>query len=145
MTSFVSRLQAVALLAVSTLTLMAQGPSPAKLEGEWKAVKGSRGGRELDAEHLSKVTVTIAGGTITIKEPGISEKATLANITAGKPGTVDLVIDIKGKSATLEGIFELDGDDLALCLSKLPEKGTRPKGFEATAESVSLLRLKRVK
>ena len=65
--------------------------------------------------------------------------------SAGKPGSVDLVIDIKGKSATLEGIFELDGDDLSLCLSKLPEKGTRPKGFEATAESVSLLRLKRVK
>lgn len=145
MALFVLRLQALMVLTLSTCALMAQGPSLAKLEGEWKAVKGIRGGRELDAEHLSKVTVTISGGTITIKEPGISEKATLVNVAAGKPGTMDLQLEIKGKPATLEGIFELDGDDLALCLSKLPEKGTRPKGFEAAAESVSLLRLKRVK
>lgn len=145
MALFMSRLRALIVLAISTCALMAQGPSVARLEGEWKAVKAIRGGRELDAEHLSKVTVTIADGTITIKEPGISEKATLVNVAAGKPGTMDLRIDTKGKQATLEGIFELDGDDLALCLSKLPEKGTRPKGFEAAAESVSLLRLKRVK
>lgn len=145
MALFVLRLQALVLLTISVPTLIAQPPSLAKLEGEWKAVKGTRGGRELDAEHLSKVTVTISNGTITVKEPGISEKATLANVTVGKPGSLDLNLEIKGKAATLEGIFELDGDDLALCISKLPEKGTRPKAFEATAESVSLLRLKRVK
>lgn len=138
-------LLALFVLAVSPVFLFAQSPPPAGLDGEWIAVKGTRGGRELDPEHLTKVKVTISRGSITVAEPGISEKAALVNVAFGKPGTLDLRLETRGKTITLEGIFELNGDDLALCLSKSPEKGTRPKAFEATAETVSLLRLKRVK
>ena len=140
-----SRFVAFFLVASVIPLLMAQSDGVPGFEGQWKPAKAIRAGQEIDTEHLAKITVSISGKSIAISEPGKTEKASFSDAKAGNPGTIDLVTERDGKSVVLEGIFELKGDELALCFSKLSEKGTRPKSFEATSDSVTLLRLKRVK
>jgi len=145
MVSSLSRFAAFILLGSVIPVLMAQSDGVPGFEGQWKPAKAIRAGQELDAEHLAKVTVSIKGNSIAISEPGKTEKASFSDAKPGNPGTINLVTERDGTSVVLEGIFELKGDELALCFSKLSEKGTRPKSFEAPSDSVTLLRLKRVK
>lgn len=133
----------VVVLALASCSVMAFQAKVPSLDGQWQAVAGMRSGRELDPGLLAAITVSVANGELMIAEPGIVEKAAIFRLVPGNPGQMDLKVSSRGKTLTLEGIYQLEGDQLTMCISKSGERGSRPKAFEATGEGISLLKLKR--
>src|SRR5258708_3978799 len=117
-----------------------------KLQGKWSAVSGERDGQKAPDTEIGQIKLEFKDGKMFINIANeTKEIATLKVDGSKKPKTVDLDLTEgpdKGKKA--QGIYEVDGDNLKLCVAK-PGKD-RPTEFATKAGSeTTLLVLKKDK
>jgi uncharacterized protein (TIGR03067 family) len=108
-----------------------------KFEGTWSMVKitGGKGPRkDREAKFIFK------GDKVTFKEGDKTEEATYSVDPTKKPKEMNLhfVFVKEGKKATLQGIYELDGDTLKICQFDGVKKAMegRPKELVANEETI---------
>jgi uncharacterized protein (TIGR03067 family) len=131
---------------------LAAEPDPAKkdldaLQGEWNIAALEYNGQDLTGKY--KIVFVFKGDVATVEGDGAVRKE-YAKITfkldpSTNPKCVDLTIgDGVQKGAAMEGIYELKGDELRLCVKVLGKE--RPGEFKSPdGASVALLTLKRQK
>jgi uncharacterized protein (TIGR03067 family) len=118
-----------------------------KIQGTWKIEKGTYGGEDLDADIVSKLVFEFKGDQLLLKgdEEVVKDyaKITLKLDPATKPRSIDFSVGQGNeKGAVVEGIYEINGDELKIC-AKLGAK-ERPGEFKSPENSqVALLTLKR--
>ena len=113
-----------------------------KIQGTWKVVSAEDSGRKAPDEAIKDLKWVIAKDKITYK---FGEKTTEWSYkleATKKPRWIDLT---EGDLTTL-GIYELEGDNLKVCLPE-GRKGERSTAFESRPDSVNdiLIILKREK
>jgi uncharacterized protein (TIGR03067 family) len=111
------------------------------IQGTWKIERALMGGMEMPAEAREKMTLEFKDGKATVHRGGKDEPADFTLDDAGKPKGI--VIKAKNDE-NLEGIYELKGDSLKICLGRKGED--KPKEFESKeGTKTMLLVLKREK
>jgi uncharacterized protein (TIGR03067 family) len=121
-----------------------------KIQGTWQATEGMSEGKAVPKEQLQGMKVVFSGEKMSIFPPGGEGKKTLEYTfrldPSKKPKAIDATRqDGAGKGKSAQGIYELDGDTLKLCLPSRLEK-ERPTEFAAPEKSgLILLTLKRAK
>ena len=116
----------------------------AKLEGKWKITEGTKSGSKVEEANL-KGEVIITKDSVTIKSPDMTHVMSYKLDTSKKPKEIDLTPESGNEAGqTMQGIYELDGDNLKLCFGR-PGTG-RPKEFSSKEGSEhALVVLKRAK
>ena len=108
------------------------------LAGTWRPISSETDGIKAPEERLKESSMTRdeAGKVIGRRGDMIVLEGTVKKIDASKkPKTIDTEVtagDLKGK--TIQGIFEIDGDTLQVCVA-LPGKAERPTEFSGKAGS----------
>src|SRR5262245_37357404 len=108
-----------------------------QLEGVWQITSGEKDGKSIDSIKRDKLTVS--RDNFTVHHNGKVEfTATIKLYPNKKPKAVDLrITSEKHKGKTVLGIYELNGDDLNLCLTGVGAK-SRPTNFSAKRGTDSL-------
>jgi uncharacterized protein (TIGR03067 family) len=144
-----------AMILTATLTLAALAPAADegkhnKVQGTWAAVQAAFDGKKAQDEVVRALEVVITGDTITITSPSAveyfpSETGTYKLDPSSKPKTIDLTLTAgPNKGKTLAGIYQLEGDNLKLCIHGAGKE--RPKEFDSKKGTDGmLLELKREK
>jgi uncharacterized protein (TIGR03067 family) len=111
------------------------------LQGTWSLVSMEAEGKKLPEEAYKGVKVVFEKNKMTMGKGDKTETATVILDASKKPKWINTTA--KGGDE-LEGIYDLNGDDLKICLSK--KRGDRPKEFITKADREhGLLVLKRQK
>ena len=135
----------VMLLIAGAVTSAEDDPVKAdkeKLQGAWSVVSFETDGKPDDKVKNDKVT--IAEETISVKTKGGNHDGTFTINPKAKLKTIDIRLNNDGYN--IPGIYELDGDNLKICLPTTAGPQNRPKEFKAAAGSnCVLLVLKRDK
>ncbi len=135
-------LKRCACLLVVGLMLGADQPSDsakkdlAKLQGEWKPEKAQRGGKDVPAEVLNKLTIKFKDDSMVIDDGSARENS--AKITLD-PSQSPAALEIHPKSKpdrTVRGIYNFTGDTLTLCWSR---EGARPSAFVSKEKTDQVL------
>jgi uncharacterized protein (TIGR03067 family) len=106
----------------------------ARLEGTWQVVSLEVDGMKIPKETIKESKLIIKGKQFTMKEKIATYRGTFIIDPAKKPNTIDIKFtEGPEKGNTSLGIYELDGDDLRLCLSVTTK--VRPKEFTAKSKS----------
>jgi uncharacterized protein (TIGR03067 family) len=119
------------------------GGDKAKLKGKWQ-MQSFVGETTKGPEETSKVVLEIGDDKTTLYVDGkmVRERPFTVNPGA-KPKEIDLV-DSKDLSQKSLGIYELDGDNLKLCVSE-GKNAKRPSEFKPDRESrATVLTFKRI-
>ncbi len=127
-----------------TTTLTAVDPAAAeankkeleKLQGSWLLQSKQEEGQDEKLRDQDRVSLTIAGTRITIKEEK-EYKGTIAIDAGKKPAAIDLIPTEEGEKGKLLGIYQVEGDTLKLCYGRpgVP----RPTEFTTKANSKQVL------
>lgn len=114
-----------------------------KLQGVWKVVEVEANGEKAPANDIEGVRWTIDAKEILAKEPGDTDRKTAFTIDPSKsPKEIDLeTLDGPDKGIKLEGIYELNGDMLKVCIGA----SARPTKFKVDARGIGLITLERIK
>ena len=108
------------------------------LAGTWRPVESEINGMKAPEERLKDVVMTrSADGKVVVRRGGeIVMEAQVKKLDAGKtPKQGDAEITAgENKGHTVQGIYELDGDTLRMCVA-LPGNDTRPTEFSAKSGS----------
>jgi uncharacterized protein (TIGR03067 family) len=140
----------LALTVAAALVLAVGAPAQdakkelAALQGKWKATKIEIEGKEIPADELGKLKISVQGDKfIAHKENNEQDKNLIKLDPAKKPKQIDLTPQSgPSEGMTLQGIYALEGDTFKMCLG-LP--GTsRPDAF-AGGDMRVLITLQRVK
>jgi uncharacterized protein (TIGR03067 family) len=136
-----------ALLAVAAVFLVAADakkearPGGDKLEGAWKLESAEFDGAEAGnvADLFSSARLVIKGGKMAVQSADKKDRIT-ASYTAepkAKPAVIDFKnVDGDGVSAeAVEGIYEVDGDTLKLCVYYNGDDKQRPSEFKTSEGS----------
>jgi uncharacterized protein (TIGR03067 family) len=118
-----------------------------KMQGSWRVVSWQMADEKKSKDELQKYKVTVKGDTL-IYETGIARKMGEGEGTIKlDPKTKALDWTLTDLGATMNGIYELKGDDLKIGFGNdSPIRPQRPKRFEMGKENVVwLLVLKRQK
>jgi uncharacterized protein (TIGR03067 family) len=112
------------------------------IQGTWVFVSAEEGGKAVPEDELKKFEMVFASDKVKFPIKQEVKELGYKLDPARKPKQIDIAF---GETETAEGIYELDGDKLKVCLTK-PGHGDRPTKFDSTEgrESV-LLVLKRKK
>jgi uncharacterized protein (TIGR03067 family) len=106
----------------------------AKLEGTWQVVSLEVDGKEIPKETIKESRLIIKGKEFTMKEKIATYKGTFSIDSSKSPKTIDIKFtEGPEKGNTSLGIYELDGDDLKLCLTVTAKE--RPTEFTTKAKS----------
>jgi uncharacterized protein (TIGR03067 family) len=105
-----------------------------RLQGTWTIVSGEEAGKKLPEGTVKDkgVRLTIDGNQMTFASAGRpgTLKATFTVDPAKQPKTITLTVEEQnGKTSTLHGIYEIDGDSLKLCYGQTP-----PAEFKTKAD-----------
>jgi uncharacterized protein (TIGR03067 family) len=105
-----------------------------RLQGIWTIVSGEEAGKKLPEGTVKDkgVLLTIDGNQMTFASAGRpgTLKATFTVDPAKQPKTIALTVEEqKGKTSTLHGIYQIDGDTLKLCYGQTP-----PAEFKTKAD-----------
>jgi len=117
------------------------------IQGTWMIASGVYGGEDINSDLVSKLSFEIKGDQLLLKgdEEVVKDyaKITLRLDPSGKPKLIDFTVGQgEEKGAVIEGIYEINGDELKIC-AKLGAK-ERPAEFKSPENSrVALLTLKR--
>jgi uncharacterized protein (TIGR03067 family) len=112
------------------------------IQGTWEFVSAEEGGKVVPEDELKKFEVVFAADKVKFPIKQEVKELGYKLDPAKKPKQIDIAFS---DSETAEGIYELDGDKLKLCLTK-PGHGDRPAKFDATeGRETVLLVLKRKK
>jgi uncharacterized protein (TIGR03067 family) len=144
-----------ALVLVAALLAGADAPKDTakgevkKVQGTWKATSLTYNGKEVPVDGKRKIRLVFKGDTASV-EADKSTKKEYAKVKfafdpSTKPRCVDLtVVGGVQKDTTMEGIYELKGNKLKLCVKVLGKE--RPTKFESPeGESIALIEFERVK
>ena len=146
------RLACVCLLAAGFLPTVAAEPDPAAkdrkaLQGEWAVEALEYNGKDYkDKYHIS---FACKDDVLTVQGDGAVRKEYAKLTFTLDPSTTPKIVDLTvaggvQKDAKLEGIYELKGDELRLCVKVFGSD--RPTEFKSPAgASIALLTLKRKK
>jgi uncharacterized protein (TIGR03067 family) len=106
-----------------------------KLEGTWATVSIEAAGQKVsDEDEIKTRKLTTKGDKYTLKVGNETVQGTIEINPTKKPKTIDVKPDSgSNKGKTLLGIYELDGDNLKICLA-LPGRD-RPTAFTTAAEN----------
>jgi uncharacterized protein (TIGR03067 family) len=111
----------------------------AKLEGTWRVVSLEVEGMKIPEETIKESRLIIKGKEFTMKEKIATYRGNFIIDPSKKPKTIDMKFtEGPEKGNTSLGIYELEGDDLKLCLtitakdrpSQLAAKPKSGHGFE---------------
>jgi len=108
-----------------------------RLQGAWEVVSAEVGGMQAPAAEVKGARLTISGTTCTRQKTGQAQGERDRLDPNKTPKTIDLTIEEgPSKGQTGLGIYELNGDQLKLCLGRpgLPNRPTAfasPKGSDA--------------
>jgi uncharacterized protein (TIGR03067 family) len=119
-----------------------------KLEGTWEFVSGEAGGQEVPKGKGGPDKLTIKDGKMT----GFGPEIKLGTDATKKPKWLNMTITRDGTETTINAIYELNGDELKICMPLAPKKGSgaafenkRPEGFETKDRPEMMLKLKKAK
>jgi len=100
-----------------------------KLQGTYTCVSLVTDGMKGDADRIKKLKLVVKDKKWTVYiDDKVSTLATFTVDPAKKPRTIDMTGTMGGdKGVKYLGIYELDGDDLKLCVG---DDKTRPKVFD---------------
>lgn len=122
-----------------------------KLQGTWEVVELVKGGVKVMPAADLKGTIELKGDgfRFVLTPTGMAEftrtTATFTLDAAKSPKAIDVTpAEGAGKGQVSPGIYEVNKDDLTICLAQGPLEA-RPTAFEAHKEDVVLFKLKRVK
>jgi uncharacterized protein (TIGR03067 family) len=105
-----------------------------KLQGTWRVVKGESKGKAKPEDAIKDLKWVIKGNTITLKgDEGKNFELRFKLDAAQKPKTIDLINP--ERKQTVQGIYQLDGNTLKLCVGVPGEK--RPATF-VTGEDLNV-------
>jgi uncharacterized protein (TIGR03067 family) len=106
----------------------------AKLEGTWRFLSLEVDGMKLPEAAIKDARLIIKGKEFTMKDPVATYRGTFRIDPAKKPKTIDIKFtEGPEKGNTSLGIYELNGDELKMCLTITAKD--RPTAFEAKAKS----------
>ncbi len=133
--------QCVVLLLAAGLSLAADDRKAdpvdkeyARFEGTWQVVSLDVEGMKVPAEAIKEARLTIKGKEFTMKDAVATYKGTFVIDPGKKEKTIDMTFtDGPEKGNTSYGIYELDGDDLKICLTLTGKE--RPTEFAAKPKS----------
>jgi RNA polymerase sigma factor (sigma-70 family) len=97
------------------------------LQGAWVAVSAEEGGNKAPEDKLKDIELVFSGDKVTLPIKGESKEVGFKLDPTKKPKQIDFIFS---KTETAEGIYELDGDKLTLCITK-PDHGDRPTKFDS--------------
>jgi uncharacterized protein (TIGR03067 family) len=113
-------------------------------KGTWSVIE-VKGGM-APAQNLKGAKMTFEGDKLTFQQDEKKREATFSVHPTQKPKGFDLHLEQNGKKLTLQGIYELEGDNLKIChfaKNKQSVEG-RPKALTADDQTVVIV-LKRDK
>jgi len=99
-----------------------------KLQGTWSLASMEAEGKKVPDAELKGVTAVFAKDRMTVGKGDDTETAVLKIDSTKKPKWIDTTSKDGEK---LQGIYELDGDNLKICLSK--KENDRPTEFATKA------------
>jgi len=120
-------------LAASAPALKDPPKKAQDLTGEWMVERVTAAGRPLESSNL--VYKFTADGKWVIFREGMELTAPNRQYAAdpkASPATVELISDSTRAATYREGIYEMDGDTLTMCVG--PPQGARPTKFESIGE-----------
>jgi uncharacterized protein (TIGR03067 family) len=124
-----------AIMALGALALVAgfaRADDQEKFQGTWKPEKAVRGGMDMPADELAKMSIEFKGNKAKPRHGDRTEEEAEFTLDGSKnPKAID-VKNPDGKTAL--GIYEFDGDKLKICVSK--DGDERPAKFESPAGSM---------
>jgi RNA polymerase sigma factor (sigma-70 family) len=103
------------------------------LQGTWVAVAAEEGGKKVTEDEVKdkNLEIVFSGDKVTLPIKGEAKEMTFKLDPTKKPKQIDFVFS---KTETAEGIYELDGDKLTLCVTK-PDHGDRPTKFDSADDT----------
>jgi uncharacterized protein (TIGR03067 family) len=122
----------------------------ARLDGAWQVVGHETEGKATNEEYWRKIQFVFKGNQLTFKGDDILSKKVAKITLVIDPSTTPRVIDLRivegeFKGTTLEGVYELKGDDLKICFRNDAMKN-RPNDFSTKQDAnLALFTLKREK
>jgi uncharacterized protein (TIGR03067 family) len=106
----------------------------ARFEGTWRIVSLEIDGGKVSDEVIKEAKLIVKGKEFTMKEKIAVYKGVFTIDPDKKPKTIDMKFtEGPEKGNTALGVYELDGDDLKLCLTITAKE--RPTEFAAKAKS----------
>jgi uncharacterized protein (TIGR03067 family) len=139
--SFVTSFLAVFLVAAEPPDANQAKKDLDKLQGIWTLVQMEAEGKKLPEDAYKGVKVTFDKDKMAMGKDNQIETATIVLDLSKQPKWIDTT---SKDGDVLQGIYQLEGDDLKICLSK--KRGDRPKEFVTKSDREdSLLILKRQK
>jgi uncharacterized protein (TIGR03067 family) len=124
-------------LALAAWAALAAAPAPEvkdqdRIQGTWKVVRLIVNGEDLPPEVIGKGQLIFKDDKLTFKDGDRTKDATFTLDPKKTPPAIDLREPGKdGK--VLRGIYQLDGDDLKICIPFFGEE--RPKEFASLTGS----------
>ncbi len=116
-----------------------------QLQGDWRVVGLEVNDQKAPEEEAKKLRLVIKGDELTahFEAENRTEKGKIKIDPGTKPKIMDFTyLEGDRKDMKLEGIYELDKDDLKICMNLMGQ--SRPTEFKGGADSI-LLTLKREK
>ena len=116
----------------------------AALQGAWQSVGSEVNGEKQPEDDAKQYVIAFEGDKMTITRSGeMVMKGSIKLDAAQAPRHIDFKIEENARDAdavgrTLEGIYEVKGEDLKWCFT-LPDRGERPKAFKTEADSGQVL------
>jgi uncharacterized protein (TIGR03067 family) len=142
------RLASVVLLACAVAVRADDKDELKKLEGTWEIVLLEGGGKEVPKGKGAPEKLTIKDGKMT----GFGPEIRLSTDATKKPKWLSMTFTREGKDATVNAIYELNGEELKICLPLAPAKGSgavfenkRPESFDTKDKAEMLIKAKRIK
>ncbi len=113
------------------------------IDGTWHAVEAELGGKQIDEDFLSVITLSITKDECELHIGGNADKGTLKFIPYVVPMAFDFTSNEgPNKGKTYKSIYKNTGGYLIICFNTESEE--RPKTFVSTAENhFHLVRYKR--
>ncbi len=111
-------------------------PDKDKIQGSWTMVSGEAGGRPAPDEYRKNFKMTFNGDKITVKFSNDKTKEGTYKLDSSKTPK-ELTVTPSDGEKPLFGIYDLDGDNLKLCMSQ--PGGGRPREFASKEGTPTML------
>lgn len=130
MKQYTFRFVVFATMAGTALSANAADTDEEMLRGEWDLASIEVQGKSLPAPVGKGGSIIFdKNGKLILKDPGKPDKGGKYKINAGKdPKQIDLIVSKDGEA--MQGIYELDGEQLKMAFSAEGPKGKRPGEFK---------------